>query len=170
MSGLGLGLAVEGLVTVLLAITVGYCVMLDRRLQQFKKDEGSIRQTVIELAMATERAEHAIAGLRNTVSDADGSLTDRLRAAERFTAEFDHKLKSGDEILTRIMQIVSASRSAAMVETPVEPVAVKQAEKIEDQRANRLADTLASARAMADRIRARRLPGLADAGQEPTAA
>ena len=170
MSGLGLGLAVEGLVTVLLAITVGYCVMLDRRLQRFKKDEGSIRQTVVELALATERAEHAIAGLRNTVADADGSLTDRLRAAERFTAEFDHKLRSGDEILSRIMQIVSASRTAAAAEAPIIGIEPRQPEKIEDQRASRLADTLASARAMADRIRARRLPALADAGPEPTAA
>lgn len=167
MSGVGLGLVVEGLVTVLLAVTVGYCVMLDRRLQRFKKDEGSIRQTVVELSLATERAEHAIAGLRNTVADADGSLSDRLRAAERFTAEFDRKLKSGDEVLGRINQIVTASRGTAVAESAVvadEPV------KVDEARASRLADTLASARAMAERIRARRLPSMADAGHDATPA
>jgi len=184
MSGLGVGFVVEGFVTVLLGVTVGYCVVLDRRLQRFRKDEGAIRQTVVDLAMATERAETAIAGLRNTIAEADGSLSDRLRLAERFAGEFDRKLKSGDEVLSRIMQIVHASRAiqsavsenAAVTAEPIaaiapeEPAPVAAPDPADEARAHRLADTLASARAMAERIRARRLPPLGAAAPEPSAA
>lgn len=183
MSGVGVGLVVEGLVTVLLGVTVGYCVILDRRLQRFRKDEGAIRQTVVDLALATERAETAIAGLRNTIADAEGSLSDRLRSAERFATEFDRKLKSGDEVLSRIMQIVHASRAIQTAVAEVEPAAQPLAaiapetpapaimpDPADEARASRLADTLASARAMAERIRARRLPPLGEAVPEPSAA
>ena len=155
--GMGLGLAVEGLVTVLLGVTVGYCFLLDKRLQRFRKDEGGIRQTVVELGLATDRAEVAISGLRNTIADADHSLAERLRAAELFAIEFDRKMKSGDEVLGRIMKIVSTARLEVQAHEP-EPDPVPSIEVAQTEaRAGRLADTLASARAMADRVRARRL-------------
>ena len=170
MSGMSLGLAVEGLVTVLLGVTVGYCFILDKRLQRFRKDEGTIRQTVVELSLATERAEQAISGLRNTIAEADGNLAHRLHAAERFSLEFDAKMKSGDEVLGRIMKIVATARLAAN-EQPVPVPLVKAFEPEEEIRSNRLADTLASARAMADRVRARRFsPVEAPSAHEQTAA
>lgn len=160
MSGIALGLAVEGLVTVLLGVTVGYCFILDKRLKRFRADEGNIRQTVVELGVATERAENAIAGLRNTISEADQSLSQRLRSAERYSHELDQKLKSGDEVLARIMKIVASSRAAAAGEVASQPAVpvIVEVEAPEETRANRLADTLATARAMAERVKARRLP------------
>ncbi len=161
MSGVGLGLVIESLVTVLLAITVGYCVMLDKRLRRFRADEGGIRQTVVDLAMATERAENAIAGLRNTLAEADGSLSQRLRAAESFSAELDQQLKSGGQVLSRITQIVATSRMAASQQEAAD-AAVSSVEEVEElplqeTRANRLAEMLATARAMAERARHRQI-------------
>ncbi|MBY0612159.1 MAG: chemotaxis protein [Beijerinckiaceae bacterium] len=170
MSGMGLGLAVEGLVTVLLGVTVGYCFILDKRLQRFRKDEGTIRQTVVELSLATERAEQAISGLRNTIAEADGNLAQRLRAAEHFSAEFDAKMKSGDEVLGRIMKIVATARLASGEQPAPAPVVKIAEEPQQEIRANRLADTLASARAMADRVRTRRFPLAQAAGHEHSAA
>jgi hypothetical protein len=155
MSGMGLGLVVESLVTVLLGVTVAYCILLDKRLRSFKADESGMRQTVVELALATERAEKAISGLRTIITEADGSLTQRLRSAEAFTKELDGKLQSGDAVLSRIMKIVATAKLAA-TESSEPPKFAAQQRETEETRAIRLAETLATARAMAERSQQRR--------------
>ena len=59
----GFGLIIEILVAILLAMTVGYCMTLNRRLKLLKSDEHSLRATISELVTATEIAERAIGGL-----------------------------------------------------------------------------------------------------------
>ena len=44
-----------------------------------------MQQTIAELITATEIAERAIAGLKATVREADETLGERLKAAERFS-------------------------------------------------------------------------------------
>ncbi len=158
MSGIALGLAVEGLVTVLLGVTVGYCFVLDKRLKRFRADEGGIRQTVVELGIATDRAEKAISGLRNTISEAESSLTQRLRSAEHLSMQLDSRLRSGDEVLARITKIVASTRLAAGDSREMAAPISEPAPMPEENRAHRLADTLATARAMAERVRSRRFP------------
>jgi Domain of unknown function (DUF6468) len=152
MSGVNLGFAVEGLVTILLAVTVWYCFMLDKRLRRFRADEKGMRQTVVDLALATERAEGSIAGLRATLADADGSLVQRLRAAEAFTQQLDAQLKSGDLVLSRITKIVTSSRQVGG-----DVVEVKTQEEMPDSRSDRLAEMQAAARAMSERGASRHL-------------
>ena len=55
---------IEGLVAILLMLTVGYCMLLNRRLKLLKADEQSLRATISELVTATEIAERAVAGLK----------------------------------------------------------------------------------------------------------
>lgn len=105
------GLLIEGTVAVLLVITVGYCFLLDRRLRRLCADEHSLRAGIAELIAATATAERAIAGLKLTVADCDRTLGERLRAAERFSAEIGHQLAAGETLLRRISQIAAAGRS-----------------------------------------------------------
>ncbi len=149
MSGVGMGFAVEALVTVLLGVTVWYCFMLDKRLRRFRADEKGMRQTVVDLALATERAEGAISGLRSVLTEADGSLVQRLRSAEAFTRELDAQLKSGDLVLSRISKIVASSRQAAGNDNPANEIVAETPR--EETRSDRLADMLAAAKAMAER-------------------
>jgi hypothetical protein len=82
VSGLTTGLLVELLVAALLAVSIGYCAMLNRRLARFKADEESLRGTIGELVTATEIAERAIRALKLTAADADRVLGARLTSAE----------------------------------------------------------------------------------------
>ena len=70
----GIGIMIEGLVAILLMLTVGYCMLLNRRLKLLKADEQSLRATISELVTATEIAERAIAGLKVTVHECDIGL------------------------------------------------------------------------------------------------
>jgi hypothetical protein len=58
------GLAIESLVAVLLILTIGYCMLLNKRLKRLRADEQSLKATISELITATEIAERAIGGHR----------------------------------------------------------------------------------------------------------
>ena len=104
----GFGLIIEMLVAILLAMTVGYCMTLNRRLKLLKSDEHSLRATISELVTATEIAERAIAGLKLTVEECELGLGARLRSADRFTADLDRSIAGGKDLLDRLSQIVAA--------------------------------------------------------------
>ena len=104
----GFGIIIEILVAILLVLTIGYCMMLNRRLKLLKADEQSLRATISELVTATEIAERAIAGLKLTVDECEIGLGERLRSADRFTADLDRSVAAGKDLLERLTQIVTA--------------------------------------------------------------
>jgi hypothetical protein len=106
------GFIVESTVAVLLLITVAYCFLLNRRLHRFRADEQAFRTVIGELITATETAERAIAGLKLTVRECDQNLGERLRAAERFSADMDRQIASGETLLRRITEIAAVGRPA----------------------------------------------------------
>jgi hypothetical protein len=108
----GLGLIIECLVAVLLMVTIGYCMMLNRRLKLLRADEDALRATIAELVTATEIAERAITGLKITARDCDIGLGERLTRAERLSAELDRKLTAGRDVLGHLSQIATAGRRA----------------------------------------------------------
>jgi chromosome segregation ATPase len=104
------GLWIESVVAILLLLTIGYCILLNRRLRRFKADEHSLKATISELITATEIAERAIAGLKVTVRDCDQNLGERLRTAERFAADIARQVEAGETIVDRLAQIAAAAR------------------------------------------------------------
>ena len=104
----GFGMIIEMLVAILLALTIAYCISLNRRLKLLKADEQSLRATISELVTATEIAERAIAGLKLTVEECEAGLGARLRSADRFTADLDRSIAAGKDLCDRLARIVVA--------------------------------------------------------------
>jgi len=109
---------IESLVAILLMLTIGYCMLLNRRLKLLKADEQSLRATISELITATEIAERAIAGLKITVRECDIGLGERLTRAERMSVDLDREISAAKDVLGRVSQIVAASRPAEPSEPP----------------------------------------------------
>ena len=103
----GIGMITDGLVAFLLVVTIGYCILLNRRLKLLKADEQSLRATISELVTATEIAERAIGGLKLTVHECDIGLGERLRKAERVTIEIGRAIVAGKDLLGRLSQIAT---------------------------------------------------------------
>lgn len=120
MFGLPLGLFVEGAVAILLALTIGYCVILNQRLQRLHQDKDAMRQMVADLVSATNLANQAIKELKSTAVEADLSLTARLEEAERFGVELANHVTAGTALMERIAKITSVARHSQAIE-PVEP-------------------------------------------------
>lgn len=118
------GLAIESLVAVLLLLTIGYCMLLNRRLKRLRADEHSMRSMIAELITATEIAERAIGGLKLTVRECDENLGAQLTAGTALSAKLSKQVVAGEAILNRLTQIALAARpSSAEAGIAVEPEA-----------------------------------------------
>ena len=110
------GLIVETLVAALLLLTIGYCMLLNKRLKRLKADEQSLKATIGELITATEIAERAIGGLKVTVRDCDQNLGAQLAMANELTDRLKKQTLAGEEVLHRLSRIALAARPAVPVE------------------------------------------------------
>src|SRR2546427_6262218 len=93
---------IESLVAILLLLTIGYSIVLNKRLKRLRADELTLKATISELITATEIAERAIGGLKLTVRDCDQGLGERMRTAERFSAAITRPIEAREEILSRV--------------------------------------------------------------------
>lgn len=134
-----LPLTIESLVAILLLLTIIYCIRLNEQLKRLKADGTSMKQTIVDLVTATESAERAIAGLKQTVREADETLGQRLQAAERYSDEMRRNAAAGAEVLNRLTTIAGARLMGT--EPEEEPLDAKS--------------IVAAAQAFAERTRAR---------------
>ena len=105
-----LGVVIETLVAILLVFTIGYCMLLNRRLKRLKADEHSLKATIAELITATEIAERAIGGLKHTVRDVNENLGGQLAAATQMSEQLKRQLAEGDHVMRRLTKIAIAAR------------------------------------------------------------
>lgn len=147
------GLTIESLVAVLLLLTILYCARLNKQIQILKSDERSMRMTISELMMATESAERAIAGLKETVRDAEEILGSRLRDADFYSTTMAEHVKSGEEVLGRLRKIAYAKQLLAEAEEE-QPEPQPQPVKIPEIKAD-ARSIAAAAQAFAERARMR---------------
>ena len=128
-------LLVELAVAVLLALTIGYCVVLNQRLQRLHADKDVMRQMIADLVGATNLANQAIKELKQTAIEADGQLNARLEEASRFGVELANHVNAGSVLMDRIAKITSVARHSRELEPAVPaPSGVKSALKHLDAR------------------------------------
>ena len=115
------GIAIESLVAVLLMLTIGYCMLLNKRLKRLKADEHSLKATIGELITATEIAERAIGGLKHTVRDVNENLGNQLTSAAEMSQQLKKQLAEGDNVLRRLSKIAIAARPRDRHRSPRPP-------------------------------------------------
>ena len=113
MFGLPFGLVVETLVAILLATTIGYCVILNQRLKRLHADRGELRKMVTDLVNATGLANAAIQELKTTARESETVLAARLEEAETFGIELANHVNAGQQVMDKIARITTAARAPA---------------------------------------------------------
>jgi uncharacterized protein YdcH (DUF465 family) len=127
MQQLPLGLLIEGAVALLLALTIGYCVVLNARLKRLHADRDMLKQMIADLVGATHLANQAIKELKQSAVEADTMLTLRLDEAERFGIELANHVNSGSALVERISRIARAVREGGSIEPVSESNKVQMA-------------------------------------------
>jgi hypothetical protein len=122
-----LGIAIESLVAILLMLTIGYCMLLNKRLKRLKADEHSLKATIAELITATEIAERAIGGLKLTVRDVNENLGSQLASAAELSVQLKKQLAEGDAVFRRLSRIVIAARPSPEPEAAAPKISAAQA-------------------------------------------
>lgn len=145
------GLIIESLVAVLLLVTIGYCMLLNRRLKRLKADEQSMRAMIGELITATEIAERAIGGLKVTVRECDENLGAQLTVGTALSVKLAKQVTAGETILNRLTQIAIAARPSA---SEPEEVADMAEPAIPANKTSNAKALLAAAQAFSERRRA----------------
>jgi hypothetical protein len=128
MFGLSLGIIVEISVAILLATTIGYCVVLNQRLKRLHADRDTLRKMVADLVQATTLANAAVQELKTAAVEADTVLCSRLEEAEKFGVELANHVTAGQQLMDKIVKITSLTRENAPNEDRfVEPNKVQSA-------------------------------------------
>jgi hypothetical protein len=127
MNGLPFGIFVEGSVSVLLMVTIGYCVVLNTRLKRLHSDRDTLRQMVADLVQATDLANAAVKELKTTAMEADLVLNARLEEAERFGIELANHINAGQSVMERIAKITSVVQHSRMIDMNDQPNKVQSA-------------------------------------------
>jgi hypothetical protein len=140
------GLMIESLVAILLLLTIGYCMVLNSRLKRLKADEHALKATISELITATEIAGRAVAGLKTTAQEADLTLGERLKAAERLSMDLDRQLRGGEAMLGLLGRcgIAPAAPASAPADWPDPKAVIAAAQALAERARTRARERLGS--------------------------
>jgi len=122
-----LGIGIESLVAILLMLTIGYCMLLNKRLKRLKADEHSLKAVIAELITATEIAERAIGGLKLTVRDVNENLGSQLASAAELSLQLKKQLAEGDAVFRRLSRIAIAARPGSEPEAAAPKISAAKA-------------------------------------------
>jgi hypothetical protein len=96
-------LIVEIALSVLLAATLVYCAILERRLAMLRKGQDGLKQTFVELNTAIVAASASMRALKESSAAAAETLDDRLSRARAMADELSVLTASGERIAERIV-------------------------------------------------------------------
>ena len=108
---------VEVTLEVLLAATLCYCIVLERRLRAVRKGQEGLAHTVGELNMAIAGAGASLRALKAAASESSQTLDERLRRARLHIDELSVLAASGERIADRI-ESATMARGARKEQTP----------------------------------------------------
>ena len=111
---------VEIALEVLLAATLCYCIVLERRLAAVRKGQEGLSRTIGELNMAISGAGASLRALKAAAGEAASTLDDRLKRARLHIDELAVLAGSAERIADRIERgVSSAPRSVPMADIPL---------------------------------------------------
>lgn len=102
----------EILLELLLAATLGYCILLERRLAAVRKGQEGLKTHIGELNMAISGAGASLRALKAAAGEAAATLDDRLKRARLHIDELSVLTTSGERIAQRMEGAAASPRIA----------------------------------------------------------
>ncbi|MEQ9640484.1 MAG: DUF6468 domain-containing protein [Alphaproteobacteria bacterium] len=102
----------DGLVAVLLVVTVGYCVILHRRLGALRDSQNDLEKLLGAFAEATESARRGVAELRAAGDQVGQELQARVDAARILRDELEMIADTGNDLADRLDQRLMERKEA----------------------------------------------------------
>ncbi len=115
---MSLTLFVEIALEVLLAATLCYCIVLERRLAAVRKGQEGLTRHIGELNMAIAGAGASLRALKSAAGEAAQTLDERLKRARLHIDELSVLTTSGERIAARMEGATTNSRRESNSELP----------------------------------------------------
>ena len=122
-----LGLIVEGMVSVLLVATIFYCISVNRKLERLRHEQKGMYDFIRELSLATNNADKAIKGLRETVQASGAELASQIDKGQAMTRQLKSEIENAGQAMKKLVVLTnSASRLDKMGQGSAAPLAGAQ--------------------------------------------
>ena len=95
-------LALQGLLVVLLLLTITWCVIVHHRLRRLRTDRGELEAFIAALGEATGRAENAVRQMREANQAALSTARDQERRAGQQSAELARLMDNAVRVVKRL--------------------------------------------------------------------
>lgn len=103
-----IGIAVDGLVAILLVAAIVWAVILDRRLRDLRSGKDGVKQAVMDLAGAAARAEAAVAALRIAAEKSGVELAEQQSRARAASEELAMLVGAAEGLADRLASNATA--------------------------------------------------------------
>jgi hypothetical protein len=116
-----LSFAGDAIVALLLIATIGYSIVLNRRLGAVRGDREKFETLVRNLNTASQRAEAAVTNLRVTADDLSRRLEKKVEEARALADDLTYMIERGGGIADKLANQVRAGRDALKPDFQAEP-------------------------------------------------
>ena len=118
--------ALDIIVAAMLAVTIGFCLVLSRRLTVLRRNESELRDVLAKFNQAAAQAEAGIARLKDVSQETAATLRERIGEAKALRDDLAFVTERGDRIVTELGKKISAQRGAEA--PPARPIAASARE------------------------------------------
>lgn len=113
----------------MLAVMIGYCVVLNKRLKAFRNIKEEMADIINQLNASTSHAQKSIVEFKNVVFEEEKKLDSVLRKASEMADELDMINETGSNLANRIEQGLTGNNAPQNTSHSIEETSPK-----EDQR------------------------------------
>jgi Domain of unknown function (DUF6468) len=99
------------MVGALLVATIGYCVVLNRKLAALRRNEAELREVLTQFAAAARQAEAGVALLKKAGREAASSLTDQIGEAKALRDDLAFVTGRGDRLVADLSKRMEQPKS-----------------------------------------------------------
>jgi hypothetical protein len=115
------------LIAGLLAATIFYAVVLNRKLGELRNNKAEMEAMVNRLVQTTERAEHGLAELKAAAHDKGEELSHKVSDAKALSDDLGFLVDKGTSLADRMERQIGAARKVTADPRGVEPMGLHEA-------------------------------------------
>ena len=115
------------LIAGLLAATIFYAVVLNRKLGELRNNKAEMEAMVNRLVQTTERAEHGLAELKAAAHDKGEELSHKVAEAKALSDDLGFLVDKGGSLADRMERQIGAARKVTADPNGVEPMGLREA-------------------------------------------
>jgi len=127
--------AIDGIVILLLAITIATAWRLHRRLRDIRRAQASFQDMIDDFNNATTAADRAVMGLKTAVADKGEQLSTKVAQGQSLFDELSFMVDAGNNLADRLERLAAQARQAvaeSQAEREAQMQARAEAEAAED--------------------------------------